>query len=162
MSRAQARTGRLSLSSAGRSGRPASPGARPLVTLPEWLTERPIPQAIGLAIGLFGAGFLAGLLGAFGYAVRVHGIPVGVAIALATQCSVAFAAGVWNAARSAAGVPVLGWVVTVLLFSTERPAGSVVIAATKVGYVYLIGGLVLLGLLMLLPYDRIAGRGDAK
>jgi hypothetical protein len=79
-----------------------------------------------------------------------------VVAALLAEGGVAATAGVWNAARSAAVLPAMGWVLSVLVFATERPEGDVVIAPTHVGYAYLLGGLILLTLLSLLPYHRIA------
>jgi hypothetical protein len=129
---------------------------RPVVALPTWFTKHSTPAGVGLAAGLFGIGLVVGGLGAFAYATRVHGLTVGVVVALLAQSGVVAAAGVWNAARSAAALPVLGWVVSVLVFASERPEGDVIIAPTPLGYVYLIGGLVLLGGLIALPYERIA------
>ncbi|HEX3830183.1 MAG TPA: DUF6113 family protein [Sporichthyaceae bacterium] len=127
------------------------------MTMPDWFTKRSAADAVGLATGLFLLGLLVGGLGAFAYEIRVLGVPAGVAVALLAQGAVLTAAGVWNAARSAAVLPMLGWVVSVVVFSAERPAGSVVIAPTHAGYAYLLGGVILFTGLCLLPYERIAG-----
>jgi hypothetical protein len=127
------------------------------MSMPDWFTKRSAAQAVGLATGLFLLGLLAGGLGAFAYEVRVHGVPAGVALALSAQGGVIAAAGVWNAARSAAVLPLLGWVVSVLVFATPRPEGDVIIAPTHLGYAYLLGGVILFMGLCLLPYERIAG-----
>jgi uncharacterized protein DUF6113 len=155
VNRAPLRKGRSNLLQT-RGPRPAA-GARPLVSLPGWITDRSAPQATALVLGLFAIGFLTGGLGAFAYAIRVHGVPIGVAAALASIGAVVYAAGVWNASRSAAALPALGWVATVLIFSSERPEGDVIIAATHIGYAYLLGGLIVLGLVSAMPYERIAG-----
>jgi hypothetical protein len=126
--------------------------------LPVWVTKRSAAAAVALGMGLVLLGLFVGGLDAFAYATRVHGQPLGVVAALSAEGGVVATAGVWNAARSAALLPAMGWVLSVLVFATERPEGDVVIAPTHVGYAYLLGGLILLSLLCLLPYERIAAR----
>ena len=49
--------------------------------------------------------------------------------------------------------------VSVAVFAAEGREGSLVIAATPIGNAYLLGGVVLFGLLMVVPYERFAGPG---
>jgi hypothetical protein len=121
------------------------------------VTKRSAARAVGCATGLFLAGLFVGVLGAFAYETRVQGLPAGVAAALLAEGGVVAAAGVWNAARSAALLPAIGWVVSVLVFATPRPKGDLIIAPTHAGYAYLLGGLILFVALSLLPYERLAG-----
>jgi hypothetical protein len=151
------RTGRRPPAPLGKPGRAEQVVARPVVKLPTWFTERSTAAGVALAAGLFLLGLLVGGLGAFAYATRIHGLTVGVVVALLAEGGVVAAAGVWNAARTAAVLPALGWVVSVLVFASERPEGDLIIAATDVGYGYVLGGLLLLGGLIALPYQRIAG-----
>jgi hypothetical protein len=130
------------------------------MALPTWMTRRSTARGIALAAGLFLAGLFVGSLGAFAYPTRIHGVPVGVPVALLAEGGVVAAAGIWNAARSAAVLTVFGWVISVLVFATERPEGDVIIAPTHVGYAYLLGGLLLFTGLSMLPYQRIAGESD--
>ena len=59
----------------------------------------------------------------------------------------------------AAGLPAAAWVVTALLGAIERPEGDLIIPADGLGYGYLLGGLMLMGLLTLMPYGDTQSRG---
>jgi hypothetical protein len=129
------------------------------VTGPSWFVDRPLPSAIGITVALLALGFLVGSMGAFAHATRMGGIRVGLPVALLAQGAAVFAAGVVNASRLAAVLPVVGWVASVVVFAAERHEGSLVIAATPIGNAYLLGGVVLFGLLIVVPYERFAGPG---
>ena len=53
--------------------------------------------------------------------------------------------------RLAVLAPGAGWLVPVLVLSVPRPEGDLVVAANLAGYVFLLGGSVLIGLGVALP-----------
>jgi hypothetical protein len=98
---------------------------------------------------LFLLGFVVGVAGAFEHAEKA---PLGLIVSLLAEGSVVFAAGVHARCRFGAGLPTAAWVLSVLVGIDQRPEGDLLIPADHLGYAYLAGGLVLLGLLTLLPY----------
>jgi hypothetical protein len=111
---------------------------------------------IATCLGLFVLGFVVGVCGAFEYREKA---PLGLIVSLLAEGSVVVAAGINCRSRFAAALPAAAWVVTALLGAIERPEGDVVIPADNLGYAYLLGGLVLLGLLALMPYGETQSRG---
>ncbi|HEY2831154.1 MAG TPA: DUF6113 family protein [Sporichthyaceae bacterium] len=115
----------------------------------DWVARAGLPRVIAVSVGVALLGFVVAVAGAFEHAEKA---PVGLLVSLLAEGSVAFAAGVHTRSRFGAALPVLAWVAATLLGATERPEGDLVIPADSLGYAYLLGGLVLLGLLTLLPY----------
>jgi Family of unknown function (DUF6113) len=88
-------------------------------------------------------GAVVGVTGSFVQAVTVHAgpvpIPVGLAIALG-GCAGLFMGGAWvMRSRLGAVVPAVAWLLAVLLMSSKRPEGDVVLPqeATAYGYLFL-------------------------
>lgn len=119
--------------------------------LPEWAARVGVARVIASCIGLFALGLVVGAAGAFEHREKA---PLGLVVSLAAEASVVVAAGIHTRSRIGAGLPAGAWVVTALLGAIERPEGDVVISADGLGYAYLFGGLVLMGLLALLPYGE--------
>ncbi|HZE65265.1 MAG TPA: DUF6113 family protein [Sporichthyaceae bacterium] len=115
----------------------------------DWVARRGVPRVIGVSAGLFLLGFVVGVAGAFEHAEKA---PLGLIVSLLAEGSVVFAAGVHARCRFGAGLPAAAWVLSVLIGIDQRPEGDLLIPADHLGYAYLVGGLVLLGLLTLLPY----------
>lgn len=90
------------------------------------------------------AGAAAGLLGSFVHAQDVAGLPLGLLVAWALSIAVFVTCGLLLG-RPGAAAAVAGWLVLVLLLSTQRPEGDLVVAGTAVGYLWLLGGFVLAG-----------------
>jgi hypothetical protein len=122
--------------------------------LPEWAARVGVPRVIAACVGLFGLGLVVGVAGAFEHREKA---PLGLVVSLLAEGSVVVAAGIHTRSRIGAGLPAGAWVVTALLGAIERPEGDVVITADGLGYAYLLGGLVLMGLLALLPYGGSLG-----
>jgi hypothetical protein len=119
--------------------------------LPEWAARVGVPRVIATSVGLFVLGFAVGVAGVFEHREKA---PIGLLVGLLAEASVVVAAGVGTRSRMGAGLPALGWVISALLGANPRPEGDVLISADGLGYAYLLGGLVLLGLLTLLPYGE--------
>jgi hypothetical protein len=119
--------------------------------LPEWAARVGVPRVIAACFGLATLGFVVGVAGAFEHRAKA---PVGLLVSLAAEGSVVVAAGIHTRSRIGAGLPAAAWVVASLLGAIERSEGDVVISADGLGYAYLLGGLVLMGLLSLMPYGE--------
>ena len=77
------------------------------------------------------AGAAAGLLGSFVHAQDVLGLPLGLLVAWALSVAVFVTCGL-VLGRPGAAAGVAGWLVLVLLLSTQRPEGDLVVAGTAV------------------------------
>ena len=112
------------------------------------------------------AGVLAGALGSFVHPVRAAGLPVGLLCALALSAAVFVAAGLLVRARTGAAACAAGWFLPVLLFSTQRPEGDLVVPGSAAGYAWLLGGSLVAALAVGWPYgDRTASSaqgGDGR
>ena len=92
------------------------------------------------------AGAVAGLLGSLVHPARLASLPAGLVCGLALSAAVFAGSGLAVRRRTGAGAAVLGWTVPVLVLSTPRPEGDLVVTGSAVGYAWLVGGLVLAGL----------------
>ena len=101
------------------------------------------------------AGAAAGVLGSFVHPLKVLGLPLGLLVAFALSGAVFVTAGLLlgRAGAVAAGV---GWVLVVLLMASPRPEGDLVVPGSTSGYLWLLGGTLLAGGCMVLPYQRPA------
>ena len=111
---------------------------------------------VAVTLGLTVLGAVTGTVGAFlqGYSFELGGtgVPVGILLALlATLAAFVHARAVTGSRLGVLG-PGIGWVVAVLVLSTRRPEGDLVVPATVPGYVYLLGGAVAVGLVVAFPF----------
>lgn len=97
-------------------------------------------------------GVVAGLLGSFVHPLRTVGLPGGLLCALALSGAVLVTAGLLVGARSGAAAAAAGWFLAVLLLSTQRPEGDLVVAGNTMGYAWLLGGTLVAGLAIAWPY----------
>jgi hypothetical protein len=112
----------------------------------------PAVRALLLLLAL-AAGAVAGVLGSFVYAYEWHGLPVGLVVALAMSAGVFGTAGLLLGRRGAAAAAI-GWVLPVLVLSSRRPEGDLVVPATATGYAWLLGGMALAVAGVVVPYPR--------
>lgn len=136
------------------SAAPSSAGGRstsPIATVA-------LPVLIGGAVGLAALGFALGAGGSFLQA-RTVGLglrwPVGAVLALLVLGAVELSAGLLVRSRLGPAVVAAGWVMGVLLMLAGRPEGDVIIAANLPGYLFLLGGVLVLGVLAVLPYSDL-------
>ncbi len=120
---------------------PAGPGpiARVLGTRRERLTEAQPPLAgrIVAYVLLFVLGALVCLCGCF---VQSLWQPGGLLLALAATAAVFYGGLRVTGTKLGAGVPVIGWFLTLLVLMTPRPEGDFVLAADASSYAYLFVG----------------------
>jgi len=113
-----------------------------------------------LLVLLAGLGAVAGIVGSFvhGFSVELFGLglPVGLLLALGPAAASYVLAGWLLRNRLAVLAPGTGWLVPVLVLSVARPEGDLVVAANLAGYVYLLGGSILIGLGVALSYGTRA------
>ena len=103
------------------------------------------------------AGACAGVLGSFVHPLVLAGLPVGLAVAAALSAGVFVTSGLL-VGRPGAAAAALGWLVAVLVLASRRPEGDLVVPGSVAGYVWLLGGTLLAGGCVALPY----GRGDRR
>lgn len=106
----------------------------------------PAPESailVGLAYGLFAVlGVLLGLIGSFEFSWQLGGVPVA-AIFLSLVNLAAFRAAGWAMERKlGAVVPAVVWMIILVVLSSRRPEGDLVVTGTTPGYVYMFGGAV--------------------
>lgn len=124
----------------------------------EPLVQRPMPVVVAICSGLAGLGFAVGIASAFAHAKTVEAgvrLPLGLLVALGALAGVALCAGLLTRSRAGVGVIALGWVVSVVVFTTPRAEGDVIVAATATGYGYLFGGVLVLTALSVVPYGAL-------
>lgn len=101
------------------------------------------------------AGLLLGAAGSFAQATRlaVAGVelPVGLVVVLALNAAVFVGGARLLRRRLGAAAPALGWFAAVLLLSSRRPEGDLVLPADAGSYTYLLLGTILAGLAVGLP-----------
>ena len=102
-------------------------------------------------------GALAGGLGSFVHAVRIAGLPVGLSCALALSAAVFVTGGLLTATRSGPAAAAAGWLGPVLLLSAPRAEGDLVVSGDLLGYAWLLGGMLLAGLALAVPWQAVAG-----
>jgi Family of unknown function (DUF6113) len=101
----------------------------------------------------FVAGAGAGVLGSFVHGYQWHGVPVGLLVALALSLAVFGTAGLAVRARSGAIAAAAGWLLAVGVLSLQRPEGDLVVSASTLGYLWLLGGTVVAGAAIAIPYS---------
>ena len=90
------------------------------------------------------AGAVAGLLGSFVHAVEPAGLSVGLLVAGALSAGVFVTSGL-ALGRPGAVAAGVGWLLVVLLLASQRPEGDLVVPGSTLGYVWLLGGMLLAG-----------------
>lgn len=116
----------------------------------------PSPLRVLLHAAALLVGGTSGLLGSFVHPLRVVGVPVGLLCGLALTVAAVAAGGLVTRSRTGAAAAAAGWVVPVLLLSVPRPEGDLVVPGTALGYLWLLGGTVVVGATVAWPY---AGAG---
>jgi hypothetical protein len=98
---------------------------------------------IGLVYGVLAVlGVLLGLIGSFEFSWTIGGVPVA-AIMLSLVNLAAFRAAGWAMeSKLGAVVPAALWMIILLVLSSRRPEGDLVVTGTTAGYVYMFGGAV--------------------
>jgi hypothetical protein len=127
------------------------PSTSPIVTVP-------LPVLVGAALGLVALGFVVGAGGCFLQARTVEvGVrwPVGALLVLLVLAAVGLSAGLLARSRLGPVMVTAGWVISVLVFLASRPEGDVVIGANLPGYLYLLGGVFVLGVVCVVPYSEL-------
>jgi Family of unknown function (DUF6113) len=106
----------------------------------------PAPESavlIGLAYGVLAVlGVLLGVIGSFEFSWQLGGVPVA-AIFLSLVNLAAFRAAGWAMeAKLGAVIPAVLWMIILVVLSSRRPEGDLVVTGTTPGYVYMFGGAV--------------------
>jgi hypothetical protein len=98
---------------------------------------------IGIAYGVLAVlGVLLGVIGSFEFSWQAGSVPVA-AIALSVVNLVIFRAAGWAMeSRLGAVVPAALWMIVLVVLSSRRPEGDLVVTGTTAGYVYMFGGAV--------------------
>jgi hypothetical protein len=112
----------------------------------------PPPRRVLAGVVAMLGGFGAGLLGSFAHADTSYGVPVGLLAGLGLSLAVFVTAGLTTRSRGPVAGAALGWVAVVLVLSVRRPEGDLVVPATLLGYVWLLGGTLLAGAAVSWPY----------
>lgn len=115
-----------------------------------------MPPALRLLLLLPAAviGAAVGTLGSLVHRVTVLGLPVGLLLGLALTGLVVTGAGVVARSRAVAGAAAAGWFGPVVLFSTPRAEGDLLVASGAVGTLWLLGGSAAVVLAAVPPYAR--------
>ncbi len=61
--------------------------------------------------------------------------------------------------RPGAAAAAIGWLVAVLVLASRRPEGDLVVPGSVAGYVWLLGGTLLAGVCVALPYSGARAEG---
>jgi hypothetical protein len=106
--------------------------------------EQPDPAFLtGLVYGVLAVlGVLLGVIGSFQFSWEIANIPVAAVILCLVNLAVFRTAGWAVESRLGAVVPSVLWIIIVLVLSSRRPEGDLVVTGTIPGYVYIFGGAV--------------------
>ena len=104
----------------------------------------PVAVRVLLLVPAVLAGAVAGLLGSFVHALEPAGLPLGLLLAGALSAAVFVTCGLALGRRGAVAAGG-GWVLVVLLLSSQRPEGDLVVPGSAAGYLWLLGGMLLAG-----------------
>ena len=107
-------------------------------------------------------GLGAGLLGSFVHGSAAYGVPVGLLTALGLSLSVFSVAGLAARSRGPTALAVAGWMLMVLVLSLRRPEGDLVVPATLLGYLWLLGGMATAAAALSVPYAALRGTASGR
>ena len=108
-------------------------------------------RPIGFVFAVVG-GLACGLLGSFVHGYRFHGWPLGLIAALGLLLSVLVTSGLLAGTRAGAAVAAVCWLAMVVLLSSPRPEGDLIVPGSGLGYAWLLGGMVVGVVGVLWPY----------
>jgi hypothetical protein len=101
------------------------------------------PFLVGLAYGVLAVlGVLLGVIGSFEFSWSAGPVPVAAILLSAVNLAVFRGAGWAMESRLAAVVPAVLWMIILVVLSSRRPEGDLVVTGTTAGYVYMFGGAV--------------------
>ncbi len=96
---------------------------------------------IGFAYGVLAVlGVVLGLIGSFEFSWELGPVPVAAVLLSGLNLAVFWAAGWAMRSKAGAVVPAALWMIILVVLSTRRPEGDLVVTGTTQGYVYMIGG----------------------
>lgn len=102
-------------------------------------------------------GFLVGVYGAFYHSLAAWGVPLGAIVAVAVNFVLCRGAGRMMGTRPSALLPAAGWLIAVMLLSSKRSGGDVLITDSLAGYTLLFGGTVAAAIAVAMTFvDRAA------
>ena len=108
--------------------------------------REPTPEPaflIGLAYGVLAVlGIVLGVIGSFEFAWEFGSVPVAALLLSAVNLVVFRAAGWAMESKLGAAVPAALWMIVLVVLSSRRPEGDLVVTGTTPGYLYMFGGAV--------------------
>lgn len=118
------------------------------MSLPAKVASAAVAGAVGIGVGVLGA-FVHDI------SVRAAGLdlPVGLVPALAGLGALLVLAGVVLRGRLPVVAAAIGWTAGVFPMAVPRSEGDLVVAGTLAGYLFLLGGALLIGVCLTLSYD---------
>jgi hypothetical protein len=104
----------------------------------------PTPESaflVGVAYGVLAVlGVLLGVIGSFEFSWQAGSVPVAAIALSALNLAIFRAAGWAMESRLGAVVPAVLWMIILVVLSSRRPEGDLVVTGTTPGYVYMFGG----------------------
>jgi hypothetical protein len=98
---------------------------------------------IGLAYGVLAVlGVVLGVIGSFEFSWELGSVPVAAILLSVVNLAVFRAAGWAMESKLGAVVPAVLWMIILVVLSSRRPEGDLVVTGTTPGYVYMFGGAV--------------------
>jgi hypothetical protein len=99
------------------------------------------PFLAGLAYGVLAVlGVFLGVIGSFEFSWEAGGVPIAAILLSLVNLAVFLAAGWAMAGWLGAVVPAVPWMIMLVVLSSRRPEGDLVVTGTTAGYVYMFGG----------------------
>lgn len=96
---------------------------------------------LGLTYGVLAVlGVLLGVIGSFEFSWEAGSVPVAAILLSALNLAVFRAAGWAMESKLGAVIPAALWIVILVVLSSRRPEGDLVVTGTTAGYVYMFGG----------------------
>ncbi|MGQ0632280.1 MAG: DUF6113 family protein [Sporichthyaceae bacterium] len=117
--------------------------------------RHPIPVVLAGSVVLVALGLAVGTAGAFVHPLKADlgpAWPTGLLLSVLAIVGVVISAGLLTRSRFGAAAVLVGWTVSVAVFTSPRADGDVVIAANGAGYAYLGLGLISTIVASMAPY----------